>query len=222
MYVWPNFKQGTTPSFCPQSVSQISQIISCVLHHQLNGKNPSRFLRGSRPLKGTALRAGPPFSWGVTSGGPPGGRSIIELASIYFFSKSIKKNRLPTYFCNYILYLVSKEQLIKTSLESCYKVLRHLGEYKHRSALRGTRGSACPQPHSPSQMPLSCPVAPPSQRETHKDGGGGGGGGGGVAMRARAARAPKPKSCAMSCGTPSATPSATAPRPWRARPSRVA
>ena len=24
----------------------------------------------------TALRAGPPFSWGVTSGGPPGGRSI--------------------------------------------------------------------------------------------------------------------------------------------------
>ena len=28
-------------------------------HHQLNGKNPSHFLRGSRPLKGTALRAGP-------------------------------------------------------------------------------------------------------------------------------------------------------------------
>ena len=28
-------------------------------HHQLNGKNPSRYLRGSRPLKGTALRAGP-------------------------------------------------------------------------------------------------------------------------------------------------------------------
>ena len=42
-----------------QSVSQISQIISCVLHHQLNGKNPPRYLRGSRPLKGTALRAGP-------------------------------------------------------------------------------------------------------------------------------------------------------------------
>ena len=56
MYVWPNFKQGTTPSFYPQSVRQI---ISCVLHHQLNGKNPSRYLRGSRPLKGTALRAGP-------------------------------------------------------------------------------------------------------------------------------------------------------------------
>jgi len=45
----------------PFVVSQISQIsqISCVLHHQLNGKNPSRYLRGSRPLKGTALRAGP-------------------------------------------------------------------------------------------------------------------------------------------------------------------
>ena len=28
-------------------------------HLQLNGKNPSRYLRGSRPLKGTALRAGP-------------------------------------------------------------------------------------------------------------------------------------------------------------------
>jgi len=36
--------------------------------------------------------------------------------------------------------------------------------------------------HSPSQMPLSCPVAPPSQREFHKDGGGGGGG---VARRAQ-------------------------------------
>ena len=57
--------------------------------------------------------------------------------------------------------------------------------------------------HSPSQMPLSCPVAPPSQRELHQDGGGGGGG---VAMRARAARAPKAKSCATSCGTSSAAP----------------
>ena len=27
----------------------------------------------------TALRAGPPFSWGVTSGGPPGGRSLSKL-----------------------------------------------------------------------------------------------------------------------------------------------
>jgi len=56
--------------------------------------------------------------------------------------------------------------------------------------------------HSPSKMPLSCPVAPPSQRELHKDGGGG------VAMRARAARAPKAKSCATSCGTSSTTPCA--------------
>jgi len=56
--------------------------------------------------------------------------------------------------------------------------------------------------HSPSQMPLSCPVAPATQRELHKDGGGGGGG---VAGRARAARAPKAKSCATSCGTSSAT-----------------
>jgi len=30
--------------------------------------------------------------------------------------------------------------------------------------------------HSPSQMPLSCLVAPLSQRELHKDGGGSGGG----------------------------------------------
>ena len=26
----------------------------------------------------TALRAGPPFSWDVTSGGPPGGRSLSK------------------------------------------------------------------------------------------------------------------------------------------------
>ena len=57
--------------------------------------------------------------------------------------------------------------------------------------------------HSPSQMSLSCPVAPPSQHELHKDVGGGGGG---AAMRARAARAPKAKSCATSCGTSSAAP----------------
>jgi len=57
--------------------------------------------------------------------------------------------------------------------------------------------------HSPSQMPLNCQVVPPSQRELHKDGGGGGGG---VTRRARAARAPKAKSCAMSLGTPSTAP----------------
>ena len=57
--------------------------------------------------------------------------------------------------------------------------------------------------HRPSQMPLSCPVAPATQRELHKDGGGGG-----VAGRARAARAPKAKSRATSCGTSSATPCA--------------
>jgi len=59
--------------------------------------------------------------------------------------------------------------------------------------------------HSPSQMPLSCPVAPASQRELHKDGGGGGD----MAGRARAARAPKAKSCATSCGTSSVTSCAT-------------
>ena len=53
----------------------------------------------------------------------------------------------------------------------------------------------------PSQMPLSCPVAPPSQRELHKDGSGGGGG---IARRARAARAPKARSCATSSATPCA------------------
>ena len=56
--------------------------------------------------------------------------------------------------------------------------------------------------HSPSTMPLTCPVARPSQRELHKDGGGGGGG---LARRARAARAPKARSFATSCGTSSAT-----------------
>ena len=56
--------------------------------------------------------------------------------------------------------------------------------------------------HSPSQTPLSCPIAPQSKRELHKDGDGGGGG---VARRARPARAPKAKRCATSCGTSSAT-----------------
>jgi len=60
--------------------------------------------------------------------------------------------------------------------------------------------------HSPSQLPLSCPVAPPSQLELHQDGGGGGGG---VAMRARAARARKANSCTTPCGTSSATPCAS-------------
>jgi len=73
-----------------------------------------------------------------------------------------------------------------------------------RGALRGTPGGACP--HSPSQMPLLCPVAPPSKREQRKDGGGGGGG---VARRARAARAPKAKPCATPCGTSFATSLAT-------------
>ena len=41
-----------------QSVSQRSDFLRNT-HRQLNGKNPSRYLRGSRPLKGTALRAGP-------------------------------------------------------------------------------------------------------------------------------------------------------------------
>ena len=41
-----------------QSVSQRSDFLR-ITHHQLNGKNHSRYLRGSRTLKGTALRAGP-------------------------------------------------------------------------------------------------------------------------------------------------------------------
>jgi len=65
--------------------------------------------------------------------------------------------------------------------------------FKHRDALRGTPGSVCPQPEP--RTPLSCPIAPPFQRELLKDGGGGGSG---VARRARAARVPKAKSCAAS------------------------
>jgi len=53
-------KEQRYPFVVSHSVSQsVRDQISCVLHHQLNGKNPSRELRGSRPLKRTALRAGP-------------------------------------------------------------------------------------------------------------------------------------------------------------------
>ena len=71
--------------------------------------------------------------------------------------------------------------------------------------------------YSPTQTPLGCPVAPPSQRELHKDGGGGGGG---VARRAgprRPSSAPRPVECPPQ--RPSQRP---APRPSRARLSRVA
>jgi len=43
----------------PFNFTQIQSDFLRSTHHQLNGKNPSRYLRGSRPLKGTALRAGP-------------------------------------------------------------------------------------------------------------------------------------------------------------------
>jgi len=49
--------------------------------------------------------------------------------------------------------------------------------------------------HSPSQMPLSCLVAPLSRHKLHKDDGGGGGG---EARKARATRAPKANSCTTS------------------------
>jgi len=72
--------------------------------------------------------------------------------------------------------------------------------YMNIEALRAAPPEALT--HSPSQMPLSCPVAPLSQCELHKDGCGGGGG---VARRARAARAPKARSYATSFGTSSGT-----------------
>ena len=44
---------------------------------------------------------------------------------------------------------------------------------KHRGALRGTPGSACPQPEpNTAELPGCAPI----QRELHKDGGGSGGG----------------------------------------------
>ena len=61
---------------------------------------------------------------------------------------------------------------------------------EHRGALRGTPGSACPQPKPNATELPSC--GPISARTAQRQGGGGGDGG--VAMRARAARAPKAKS----------------------------
>ena len=52
-------KEQRYPFVLSQSlISQRSDFLRNT-HHQLNGKDPSRYLRGSRPLKGTALRAGP-------------------------------------------------------------------------------------------------------------------------------------------------------------------
>jgi len=70
-------------------------------------------------------------------------------------------------------------------------------------------------------MPLSCPVALPSQNELRKDGGGGGGGGG-VARRERAAWAPGPQVPSPAQRPVARLPQRPAPRPSRARPSRVA
>ena len=62
---------------------------------------------------------------------------------------------------------------------------------------------------SPNQTPLRCRILPPSQRVASCAKMTGGGDGGGFARRARAARTPKAKSCAASCGTSSATSCAT-------------
>jgi len=45
--------------------------------HHCNVKNPSRYLRGSRPLKGTTLRAGPKLAGCNPQRVLPGGRSIF-------------------------------------------------------------------------------------------------------------------------------------------------
>ena len=76
------------------------------------------------------------------------------------------------------------------------------GGTKHRGAFRGTPGSVCPQPEPNATELPSC--APISARIAQRQGGGGGS----VARRARAARAPKPKFCATSCGTSPTTPCA--------------
>ena len=109
-----------------------------------------------------------------------------------------------------------KEMWVSQPLRAFDFRLVELVRDKHRGALRGTPGSACPQPEPNAAELPSCAL---SKRGLHKNGGGGGGG---EARKARAARAPNAKSCATSCGTSSAAPSATAPRPWRARPSCVA
>ena len=51
-------KEQRCPFVLTQSVSQRSDFLRNT-HQKLNGKNPSRYLRGSSPLKWTALRAGP-------------------------------------------------------------------------------------------------------------------------------------------------------------------
>ena len=59
--------------------------------------------------------------------------------------------------------------------------------HKHRGALRGTPGSACPQPEpNATELPSCAPIS--TNRQLRNDSGFGGGG---MARRARAARAPE-------------------------------
>ena len=66
--------------------------------------------------------------------------------------------------------------------------------YDHRGSLRGIPGSACPQSEpNATELPSCAPISARAAQRRR--------GGGGVARKARAARAPKAKSCATSCGT---------------------
>ena len=56
--------------------ARIFEMFGTELNH-----DSSREYISTHPVSGyflTALWAGPPFSWGVTSGGPPGGRSLSK------------------------------------------------------------------------------------------------------------------------------------------------
>ena len=84
--------------------------------------------------------------------------------------------------------------------------------HQNRGALRGTSEALA---HSPSQMPLSCPVAPPSQRELHKDRAA-------AVVAWRGGRAPPgPRNPSPVPRPVERPPQRPAPRRSRARPSRV-
>ena len=95
-------------------------------------------------------------------------------------------------------FLLARSTRGRTSANSHTGHRKHLD--KHRGNLRCTTPGACPQPEpNATELPNCASISSRAEQRRR------GSGGVGVARRARAARAPKAKSCTTPYGTPYAT-----------------